>query len=220
MNCQKLWNIIFPNRCLDCEEIIDANDLLCVKCLGKVAFTHWDFGDNPLKQKALNLFPLENAFALMHFQHQGLSRKIIHQLKYQNQEKIGQILAKWVAEKLHFNETRPDLLVSVPLHPKKLKERGYNQLHLFTETLSQQWNIPFRHDVLMRNTYHKAQAQQDKSHREENHYHFSLTEKVENQHILLIDDVFTTGNTMSAIAWEFLKNKTNKVSILVMAVEQ
>ena len=111
------------------------------------------------------------------------------------------------------------MLVSVPLHPKKLKERGYNQLHLFTEVLSSEYGIPFDHNLLKRNSHSQAQAQKDKSHREETKYDFSLTKEIENQHILLVDDVFTTGNTMSAIAWEFLKNKKNKVSILVMAME-
>ena len=85
--------------------------------------------------------------------------------------------------------------------------------------MSDKWRIPFRDDLLQRNTYHKAQATKDKMHREEMHYDFSLVEKIENQHVLLIDDVFTTGNTMSAIAWEILKYN-NKVSILVMAMEE
>ena len=135
------------------------------------------------------------------------------------QEKIGRILAKWVVENLSLKGEKPDLLVSVPLHPKKLKERGYNQLHLFTEVLSSEYGIPFDHNLLKRNSHSQAQAQKDKSHREETKYDFSLTKEIENQHILLVDDVFTTGNTMSAIAWEFLKNKKNKVSILVMAID-
>ena len=155
----------------------------------------------------------------MYFDKKGLSREIIHQLKYRNQEKVGRVLAKWVVENLSLKGEKPDLLVSVPLHPKKLKERGYNQLHLFTEVLSSEYGIPFDHNLLKRNSHSQAQAQKDKSHREETKYDFSLTKEIENQHILLMDDVFTTGNTMSAIAWEFLKNKKNKVSILVMAID-
>ena len=212
-------DVLFPNRCLNCDDIIPKDEIVCVKCLGKIHFTHWDFGENLLKRKAESLFPLEAAYALMYFDKKGLSRELIHQLKYRNQEKIGGILAKWVVENLSFKGEKPDLLVNVPLHPKKLKERGYNQLHLFTEVLSSEYGIPFDHNLLKRNSHSKAQAQKDKSHREETKYDFSLTKETENQHILLVDDVFTTGNTMSAIAWEFLKNKKNKVSILVMAME-
>lgn len=212
-------DILFPNRCLGCDEIILAENLVCEKCFGQIHFTNWQFGENLLKQKAGYLFPLEKAFALMYFEEKGLSREILHQLKYRNQERVGGVLAEWVLERVDFKGDGIDLLVSVPLHSKKLKERGYNQLHLFTEILSNKLGIPFSHNLLKRNSYNQAQAQKDKADRQDTKYDFSLTEKVENKHILLIDDVFTTGNTMSAIAWEILKNKTNKISILVMAME-
>ena len=211
-------DVLFPNRCLECDEIISKNEIVCVKCLDKIHFTHWDFGENLLKQKAQFLFPVENAFSLMFFDKKGLSREILHQLKYRNQERVGGILADWVAERMEITE-KPDLLINIPLHPKKLKERGYNQLHLFTEKLAEYYEIPFRHDLLERESYHKAQAQKNKADRGETKYHFSLSENIENKHILLIDDIYTTGNTMSAAAWEILKHKGNKLSILVMAME-
>jgi competence protein len=211
-------DVLFPNRCLECDEIISKNEIVCVKCLDKIHFTHWDFGENLLKQKAQFLFPVENAFSLMFFDKKGLSRKILHQLKYRNQERVGGILADWVIERMEITE-KPDLLINIPLHPKKLKERGYNQLHLFTEKLAEYYEIPFRHDLLQRESYHKAQAQKNKADRGETKYQFSLSEIVENKHVLLIDDIYTTGNTMSAAAWEILKYKGNKLSILVMAME-
>ena len=211
-------DVLFPNRCLECDEIISKNEIVCVKCLDKIHFTHWDFGENLLKQKAQFLFPVENAFSLMFFDKKGLSRKILHQLKYRNQERVGGILADWVTEWMEITE-KPDLLINIPLHPKKLKERGYNQLHLFTEKLAEYYEIPFRHDLLQRESYHKAQAQKNKADRGETKYQFSLSEIVENKHVLLIDDIYTTGNTMSAAAWEILKHKGNKLSILVMAID-
>lgn len=211
-------DVLFPNRCLECDEIISKNEIVCVKCLDKIHFTHWDFGENLLKQKAQFLFPVENAFSLMFFDKKGLSREILHQLKYRNQERVGGILADWVAERMEITE-KPDLLINIPLHPKKLKERGYNQLHLFTEKLAEYYEIPFRHDLLQRESYHKAQAQKNKADRGETKYQFSLSENIENKHIMLIDDIYTTGNTMSAAAWEILKHKGNKLSILVMAID-
>ena len=211
-------DVLFPNRCLECDDVISKDEIVCVKCLDKIHFTHWDFGENLLKQKAQFLFPVENAFSLMFFDKKGLSREILHQLKYRNQERVGGILADWVAERMEITE-KPDLLINIPLHPKKLKERGYNQLHLFTEKLAEYYEIPFRHDLLERESYHKAQAQKNKADRGETKYHFSLSENIENKHILLIDDIYTTGNTMSAAAWEILKHKGNKLSILVMAME-
>lgn len=214
-----MLSILFPNRCLECEEIIDSSEIICLYCWDKIRFTHWDFGDNPLKEKAERLFPLQNAFALMYFDSNGVSRKILHRLKYSGMEKVGKVLAYWVAERITFKNKKPDLLVSVPLHSKKLKIRGYNQLHLFTETLSELWEIPYYPHILERKTYQDSQASKGKEGRGDTKYDFYLTQNIDNQHILLIDDVFTTGNTMSAVAWEFLKRQDNEVSILVMAMD-
>ena len=215
-----LLDLLFPNRCLHCNQIISKDELVCEICFSHINFLHYNFPEeNELKNRCKLLFPIENAFALMQFEEEALSRKIIHQLKYRSQEKVGEILANWTIEKLRFDTDKPDVLVTVPLHPKKLKKRGYNQLHLFADTLSKHWNIPHYKEFLKRNTYQKAQATKDKSHRLETQYNFSTTENIDGKHFLLIDDVFTTGNTMSAIAWEILKNKNNKISILVMAYD-
>ncbi len=216
-----MLDIFFPNRCLDCNRIIDGKLLVCNLCFEQIHFSHADFlTNNYIKEKCSLLFPVENCFALMQFEKESLSRKIIHELKYKSREKIGKTLAEWTIERLNFENNKPDLLVSVPLHSKKLKERGYNQLHLFTETLSKFYNIPFSHDLIKRNHYSKAQALKDKEHRTQSENPFSLTENISGKHILLLDDVFTTGNTLSSIAWEILNSGENKVSILVMAMDE
>lgn len=213
-------DFLFPNRCLNCNSIINAENLVCEACIDQIHFTHHIFGEeNELKKRCRLLFPVENAYALMQFGEESLSRKIVHDLKYKSREKVGKILAKWTAKRLDFKNENPDLLVSVPLHPKKLKERGYNQLHLFTETLSEHFEIPYDHTLIKRNFYKKAQALKDKAHRSATEKLFSISKPVQNQHVLLIDDVFTTGNTMSSVAWEILKEGNNKVSVLVMAVD-
>lgn len=216
-----ILDIFFPNRCIHCNRIIEANLLVCNLCFEQIHFTHYDyFENNFVKEKCKLLFPIENAFALMQFEKENLSRKIIHELKYKSRENVGKILADWTTEQLDFKNEKTDLLVSVPLHPKKLKERGYNQLHLFTETLSNFYKIPFSHDLIKRNHYSKAQALKDKKHRIETENIFSITQKISGKHILLIDDVFTTGNTLSTVAWEILKAGNNKVSVLVMAMDE
>lgn len=218
---QMILDIFFPNRCIHCNRIIDGKLLVCNLCFEQIHFTHFEYSEeNSLKEKCKLLFPVENAYALMQFEQENLSRKIIHELKYRSRETTGKILADWVIERLDFKNEKPDLLVTVPLHPKKEKERGYNQLHLFTKVLSDFYTIPFDHHLFKRNHYSKAQALKDKKHRLETQHTFSLIKNVSNQHILIIDDVFTTGNTLATIAWEILKAGNNKVSILVMAVDE
>lgn len=215
-----ILDLLFPNRCLHCNRIIEADLMVCNVCFHQIHFTHYDyFGQNPVKEKCKTLFPVENTYALVQFEKEGLSRKIIHELKYRSREAIGKTLAEWTTERLDFNEQQPDLLVSVPLHPKKLRERGYNQLHLFTETLSKYYEIPFDHQLIKRNHYAKAQALKDKQHRLKAINTFSVNQSVTGKHILLIDDVFTTGTTVSSIAWEILNAGDNKVSVLVMAMD-
>ncbi|WP_185287645.1 ComF family protein [Chryseobacterium lactis] len=215
-----ILDLFFPNRCIECSRIIDPDLLVCDLCFNQIHFTHYDYFENtPIKEKCSLFFPIENAFALIQFEKENLSRKIIHELKYRGREKVGKILAEWTTERLDFKNAKPDLMVSVPLHPKKLRERGYNQLHLFTETVSAFYEIPFDHQLLKRNHYSKAQALKDKKHRLEAVNTFSVTQPVTGKHILLIDDVFTTGNTISSVAWEILNAGDNKVSVLVMAMD-
>ncbi len=154
-----ILDLLFPNRCIHCNRMIDAELLVCDLCFDQIHFTHYNyFENNPIREKCSLLFPVENTFALIQFEKENLSRKLIHELKYKGREKVGKILAEWTTEVVDFKNRKPDLLVSVPLHPKKLRERGYNQLHLFTETLSEFYRIPFDHQLIKRNHYSKAQA--------------------------------------------------------------
>lgn len=215
-----ILDLLFPNRCLHCNRIIEAELLVCNLCFGQIHFTYYDYTkNNPVKERCKLFFPVENTYALIQFEEENLSRKIIHELKYRNREITGKILAEWTIERLNFKDQKPDLLVSVPLHPKKQRERGYNQLHLYTETLSKHYQIPFDHELIKRNYYSKAQALKDKKHRLETINTFSTTQPITGKHILLIDDVFTTGTTISSIAWEIMNAGDNKISVLVMAMD-
>ncbi|WP_294281736.1 double zinc ribbon domain-containing protein [uncultured Chryseobacterium sp.] len=216
-----MLDLLFPNRCLECNRIIDADLAVCNLCFSHIHFTHFDFsGNNILKERCLLLFPVAHAFALMQFEKENISRKIVHELKYRNREKIGKMIAGWFPQYLDFKGHQPDLFVTVPLHPRKQRERGYNQLHAFTDALSDLYGIPADHSLIKRNHYSKAQALKDKQHRLQAENTFSLTRSITGKHILLIDDVFTTGNTLATIAWEILSEPGNMVSVLVMAMDE
>ncbi len=215
-----LVDLLFPNRCLECNRIIPPEEVVCSLCFDQIHFTHHHYCEgNLLVEKCRLLFPVTNAFALMQFEEESLSRNIIHQLKYGRREKIGKILAKWTVEKINFPPEKPDLIITVPLHPKKLKERGFNQLHLYADILSKSLNVPIDHTLIKRNFYKKAQAQKNKIQRNSTENLFSITREITEMHVLIVDDVFTTGNTMSAVAWEILRSGNNKVSVLVMAMD-
>lgn len=210
-------DFFFPDRCINCNLIIAANIFVCEVCMSQINFSTDAFEkENRVKEKCRSLFPTENAFALMDFQKEGLSREIIHSLKYSGRENIAEMLADWTIQRLQFVD-KPDLIVSVPLHPKKQKKRGYNQLHLYTEKIAEHYKIPFDHTLIKRDKNSTSQAKKNKIGRGKKEHIFTLNKSVSGKHVLIIDDVLTTGNTMSAVAWEILKEKSNKISILIMA---
>ena len=216
-----IFDFLFPNRCLICNQIIDKSDIVCEVCFSRINFSNHNYNDsNTLKDKLLVQFPISNAYSLLYYEKESLAQNIIQQLKYSNRENIGKNLAKWVMERVDFKNDKPDIITTVPLHYKKLKQRGYNQLHLFGNELSNFYNIPVNHTFLQRTTHSKAQAKKDQSERLKTKNAYQLTQRIDDKHILLIDDVYTTGNTISNIAWEILNNSTNvRISILVMAMD-
>lgn len=215
-----LLDLFFPNRCLHCNRIIDNEDLVCNICFEEIQFFHFnDVKENSLKERCNLLFPVENAFSLMEFQEESLSRSIVHQLKYKSREKVGKTLAEWTIERLDLSKHHFDLIISVPLHARKQRERGYNQIHLYANILAQHLKIEHHSKDVIRKFYKKSQTFKNRKRRAELENNFVIKENIVNKHVLIIDDVYTTGNTMSQVAWEILKKGGNKVSILVMAVD-
>lgn len=218
---KSLIDFLFPNRCLACDKIIDSRESLCKSCEFDIPFSYYNYGEEHIfLQKCRVLFPVENAFALMLYGQDSLSQKIIHHLKYKGRENIAYSLVRWVIERIDFQSDKPDLIVPMPIHTLRKKERGYNQLHLFSKILSQNYEIPVDNQFLIREKYTKAQAKKSKAERETFVNPFVLQRREFSQkHILLIDDVFTTGKTMSMAVGEILRKANCKVSVLVFAVE-
>lgn len=214
-----LLDLLFPNRCLHCNVIITAAEVVCLSCMEEISFTHWNFTDhNLLLDRARLLFPCDKASALMNYSDDSLVQKTMHELKYKNREKIGGVIAGWLLERIDFSKTDFDLIVPIPLHPKKQRERGFNQLTVFADTLSKKTEIPVDHSFLKRNFYKKPQAQKNRLARGGTKNLFSPHHSSAGKHVLLIDDVYTTGNTIASAAWEVIE-AGNSVSILVMAVD-
>lgn len=214
-----LIQLLFPNRCLNCQRLILREAVICNGCFRFLNQVEYPFGKGgPLQERCKLLFPVTETFALFYFEKEGLAQKIIHELKYNGRQKIGKTLAEWALKTMGDDFRPPDVLATVPLHPKKQRKRGYNQLHLFADTLSKNLEIPHRPQLLRRNIYRAAQAKKNREQRGNTELLFTLAENVSGMHVLLIDDVFTTGNTMSAAAWAILKGGAT-VSVLVIALD-
>jgi ComF family protein len=179
--------------------------------------------ENDAYKKFYGRIPVEHVSALLYFHKKGIVQELIHSLKYRGQEAIGTVLGEWYGEKLKSSQLLQtvDAIIPVPLHPKKLRERGYNQVTEFGNALAKKLEIPVNNSILYRQVYSKTQSQKNRLGRTEGIdtiFGVSFDEKDHNKHFLLIDDVITTGATLEVCAKALLKIPGTKISIVCMAM--
>lgn len=215
---------MYPAYCCSCENHLVENEyLLCVYCRHKLPYSGFDGStENILKKKFYGRIPIVYACSLFLFQKKGMAQKLIHQLKYKNNQELGELLGILFGKILNNNKKMREIqcIVPVPLHPKKEKRRGYNQLTKFGEKISSELNIPFKRNFLVRINISSTQTRKDSHERWKDTLNaFSLNNQnsLKNQHILLIDDVITSGATIEACALELLKIENVKISIACIA---
>jgi hypothetical protein len=141
-----LLNLFFPKSCAGCHSFLLSDEkVICTQCRHEVPLTnHHKIQDNEIFQKFYGRIPLEYGSALFYFHKKGIVQELIHNLKYKGQEEIGTVLGEWYAYELKNIEILEsvDEIIPVPLHKRKYRERGYNQLTNFGKTLSKKLNIP------------------------------------------------------------------------------
>ena len=196
---------------------------LCVSCQIELPQTHFHLTqNNPLFQKLKALFQLEKATGAFTFQKEGLIAHLIHDFKYKGNLQSGIILATYLAyslqESLFFKKIEG--IIPVPLHPSREKKRGFNQAEIIGKLLSEKLKIPLFTDVLIRVKKTKALAHiGDKERWKEIKDAFIVnpTYNALPKQLLLIDDVITTGATLTACSLAFEKNSSIKLSIAALA---
>jgi ComF family protein len=158
-----------------------------------------------------------------YFFHKGQKvQKLVHRLKYKGQKEIGLKVGELYGHELSESPLfcSADVIVPVPLHKSRLRTRGYNQSDFFAKGLSAAMNVPAENNLLVRNKKTETQTRKNRFSRFENvNEVFSLVNKtnIEGKHILLVDDVITTGSTLTACAEVLLRHKDTKVSIASIA---
>lgn len=161
----------------------------------------------------------------MIFQKGGLVQNLIHNLKYRGREEVGEELGKWLGEKLHQSIDFQNIkyVIPVPLHKKRLKERGYNQVKKFGIEISKKINAEYTDTFLKKNSYNNTQSKREKLKRWQNTaetFELQNTSLLENQHILLVDDIITTGSTIEACINVLKTVQGIKISIAAMAITE
>ncbi|BDB54124.1 amidophosphoribosyltransferase [Flavobacterium ammoniigenes] len=199
-------------------------NVICTKCRHEIPLTqHHKNPENDAYKKFYGRIPVEQVSALVYFHKKGIVQELIHSLKYRGQEAIGTVLGEWYGEELKSSQLLQtvDAIIPVPLHPKKLRERGYNQVTEFGNALAKKLEIPVNNSILYRQVYSKTQSQKNRLGRTEGIdtiFDVSFDEKDHNKHFLLIDDVITTGATLEVCAKALLKIPGTKISIVCMAM--
>ncbi|PIF61512.1 ComF family protein [Flavobacterium sp. 11] len=224
---ESIINLFFPKVCSGCSSFLLSNEnVICTVCRHEIPLTNHHLNpENDAFKKFYGRIPVIHTSALFYFHKKGIVQELIHNLKYKGHEEIGAILGEWYAEDLKTIELlqSADEIIPVPLHRRKLKERGYNQVTAFGTALSSSLNIDYNDSLLIRNVYSKTQSKKNLLGRTEgieSTFDVSFTEKDHNKHFLLIDDVITTGSTLEACSRALLKIPGSKISIVCMAMAQ
>ncbi|UPQ80289.1 ComF family protein [Flavobacterium azooxidireducens] len=221
---KSILHLFYPEVCLACKNPLFTNEIsVCALCRHRLPLTrHTENPDNEVLRKFYGRLPLEHASALLYFHKKGLVQELIHHLKYKKRQQVGTFLGDWYGEELQkiHSELKFDAIIPVPLHKKRMKERGYNQLTTFGQSLSKSLQIPFYEDILHRNTYSVTQTKKsflERTEAKKTFFEVEFNESHHNKHYLLIDDVITTGSTLEQCGKAILKIPGTKLSIVCIA---
>ena len=193
-------------------------------CRHDLPITNFHFDNNDSVAKALyGRAKIENGTALFRFEKKGNVQRLIHNLKYKDHEHIGFVLGNWLGGELKTLESYKniDAVIPVPLHKNKLRKRGYNQVALFGQQVAEALNADYLDDVLVKVTNTKSQVNKKRLARWTNSdelFTLKNMEAIDNKHILVVDDIITTGATLEACISILNQAKNIKISIATMAI--
>jgi ComF family protein len=215
-------SLFFPDYCLGCSgSLVRGEKMICTRCMLEMPQTNYHyFPDNPLKLRMAGRIPLIHALSFFRFNKNGRIQHVLHALKYKNEPDVGVMLGRVYGEKLKDLALSFDLIVPVPLHPSRQRKRGYNQSAKFAQGLGESLEIPFREDVLIRSVKTATQTNKNKLKRWENvNDVFAIKDRgpIQSKHILLVDDVVTTGATLEACALVLTGHGCDRISIASIA---
>lgn len=220
-----LLNLFYPNLCLICgKSLIRGEEMICLSCLHNIPKTNYHLEiDNKVEKRFWGKVPIHRGTSFFFFYKGSPFQKLLHELKYRGNKEIGYFAGKYAAIDLMESEDflTVDVIVPVPLHPKKLHQRGYNQSEWIAKGIAEILDKPVDVQHLIRIKASSSQTKKSVFERYKNTADvFSLTDLTvfQHQHILLVDDVLTTGSTLEACMHVLLKTESVKISVFTLAI--
>lgn len=219
-----LLSLLFPNLCCGCGTSLYAGESqICSSCLYQLPYTdHHLHQENKVARQFWGRIPCHAAMAMLFFRKGGNVQQLIHHLKYSNRPELGVKLGQLLGERLllspYFKDI--DLLVPVPLHIKRERQRGYNQSAAIAQGIAKILQLPLSSSHLLRKAPTDSQTRKGRYLRFENMskaFEVNNAEALKGKHILLIDDVLTTGATLEACGSALLQCGVDKVRFATLA---
>ncbi len=222
-----LLDLLFPILCLTCKKALCYGEAhLCTHCLLVLPETDVHLlkdDENPIAKKFYGHCPEVRVAALYKFRKEGRIQQLLHQIKYKDERTTALKLGRYYGLLLKSNRSFDplDLIIPIPLHPCRLRERGYNQSAYFAQGLSEVLEIPCEESCVQRIVHTTTQTQRNRAERLKNMKNaFIVTEAatIQNRSILLVDDLITTGATLEACIGVLLEAQADRVTVAVLAV--
>lgn len=217
-------SIFYPRSCVACGNALMQNEShFCLSCLMHLPETNYHLMEHsPLDCIFMGRVPVEKVSSMLFYKKGNKVQHILHALKYKGNKEMGRFLGELYGRQLlkspYFRSV--DCIVPIPLHPKKQKIRGYNQSEWIAMGLSRSMSIPYFTDVLLRSEFTETQTKKSRFSRWENVkdvFAIDDTEEIAGKHVLVCDDVLTTGATLEAAISQLLKIDGVRVSVATLA---
>lgn len=217
------FGLFYPRICPACNNTLVKNEIfLCTRCILELPLTHFHKDpENAVAQMFWGRVNIENASAYLYFNKKSIVQHLLHKLKYKGEKEIGEFLGRLIGHELKGTAfENVDFIVPLPLHRKRQKQRGYNQSEMIALGIAQVFNKKVMTNILVRKF---ANPTQTRKHRYERWLNvqevFEVTNylTIANKHILLVDDVITTGATLEAGSGVLLEGENTRVSIIAVA---
>lgn len=223
-NLLNYWNdfldLVFPRLCEVCKKPLQGQELhICTLCRIEIPRLSTDSMLYDAFTKRFASYPevhSQNAFLV--FMQKGAVQQLVYGLKYRNKPEIGRLLGMMFAQE--YKPVKADMILPVPLHPKRERERGYNQSKMFAEGIARIWDIPVEDKLLLRTKHTVSQTGKSKEEREKNVSGIFVVadpERIKNKEIILTDDVMTTGATLESCIVTLVEAGCRKIHIITIA---